>query len=375
MKKIKVLQLYGKDVSRHGGMESIVRFLSSLQEDNFTIDTLSLSKNNDSSGLAGNYKTYNIDFEIPRLPISFDLAKDFRERVKSYDILHIHHPDIFAFLLVYLIRPQIPIVVHWHSDIIHQRIRKIFFRPIQEFVLNKSDAIICTSQNYADGSKDLKSYRNKVKVAPLAVDPSSMTEDAGFTSKLKERFKGKKVIFSLGRLVPYKGFHLLIEAAKHLPNDYLIIIGGEGPLRKKLESLIASNNLSDKVMLIGKVPDSQLASWYKTADVFCLPSVNKAEAFGVVLLEAMSFGTPLVTFDMEDSGVSFVNKNNVTGLVVHEQTPSALATSMCKIAKNQELKSQMSQKCKQRVKEEFTLDVMEHNLRNIYGGIMRRNTA
>ena len=102
------------------------------------------------------------------------------------------------------------------------------------------------------------------------------------------------MIFSLGRLVPYKGFEYLIDAAKDLPDDFVILIGGNGSLKKDLESRIIYNNLTDKVKLLGFLEERDMYSYFKAADLFCLSSIEKTEAFAIVQLEAMAFSKPIV---------------------------------------------------------------------------------
>lgn len=127
-----------------------------------------------------------------------------------------------------------------------------------------------------------------------------------FREKLALDYKNKKVVFSLGRLIYYKGFEYLIDAVKYLDEDTVILIGGIGALKEKLQKQIEDNNFQDRVKLIGKVPAAELAEYYTRADVFCLPSIERSEAFGIVLLEAMAFGCPLISTSM-GSGTSWVN--------------------------------------------------------------------
>nr|EID9259045.1 glycosyltransferase [Escherichia coli] len=102
-------------------------------------------------------------------------------------------------------------------------------------------------------------------------------------------YKGKKIIFSLGRLVYYKGFEYLVESAKFLPDDYIILIGGNGEEKQKLLELIQRYKLEDKVKLLGFIRHEELSSYFAASNVFCLPSIEKSEAFGVVQLEAFLF--------------------------------------------------------------------------------------
>lgn len=128
----------------------------------------------------------------------------------------------------------------------------------------------------------------------------------------------RKIVLSIGRLVEYKGFEYLIEDEKYLDNEFLILIAGGGPLFKRLKRKVENLNLQDKVMLLRRVDD--ITQLLKRCDVFCLPSVLRTEAFGLVLVEALYFGKPLVTTDVKGSGMSYVNKYGATGLSCHHET-------------------------------------------------------
>ena len=110
---------------------------------------------------------------------------------------------------------------------------------------------------------------------------------------IREKYNGKKLIFSVGRLVGYKGHKYLIDSAKYLPEDYVILIGGNGPLFNTMQQQIEEENLNDKVVLLGRLSDEELADYYGACDLFCLSSIWKTEAFGMVQIEAMSCGTTI----------------------------------------------------------------------------------
>ena len=107
---------------------------------------------------------------------------------------------------------------------------------------------------------------------------------------IREKYPCKKIVFSLGRLVAYKGYEYLIEAARFLDDDYVLLIGGTGPLKAELDEKIKMLGLEGKVVLLGRVSDEDLPAYYGACELFCLSSVQKTEAFGIVQIEAMSCG-------------------------------------------------------------------------------------
>lgn len=147
----------------------------------------------------------------------------------------------------------------------------------------------------------------------------------------------------------YKGFEYLIESAKYLNDNTIVLIVGAGPLYEDLINLIKKLALEEKVYLIGKVENIQ--TFIKKCDVFCLPSVERSEAFGLVLVEALFYGKPLVTTEVYGSGMSYVNKNNITGLVVPPKNPKALADAINKILMDKDLYQKFSKNALERFKE------------------------
>ena len=139
---------------------------------------------------------------------------------------------------------------------------------------------------------------------------------------------GRPLIFSVGRHVYYKGFDVLIHAMRDLDAD--LWIGGRGPLSKTLVQLAHDLGLAERVKFVGFVPDPLLMAYYQACDVFCLPSVERAEQFGLVQLEAMYSGKPIVATRL-GTGVEYVTLNGETGLLVPPKDPRALADACVRI--------------------------------------------
>ncbi len=299
-------------------------------------------------------------------PISPQLVTMLRKIHKNYDIIHIHHPDPMAFLALFLVRPSAKIVIQWQSDIVRQAFMLKFFLPLQSWVLKRADTIIVASDAYAQHSPYLKPYLDKVEIIPIGISEEPLRADDSKVASIKERYKDKKIILSFGRLVTYKGFDYLIEAARYLTDDYIILIGGGGPEEKNLTEIIARHQLTHKVHLLGHIEESEKYNYFQAASIFCLPSVTKAEAYGVVLLEAMAFGKPIVSSKIEESGMVWVNQENVTGLQVPPKSPQALAEAIETICNDSKLYKNFSENAKKRYQEIFTQKSMIDALKNLY---------
>jgi glycosyltransferase involved in cell wall biosynthesis len=373
---MRILQLGRFYPPELGGIETVIfEIVEGLNANNIRCDVLCSNKINRLE--ISNTRNYKI-VRAPSLThvlstsISPALIFQLRKLVKEYDIIHLHHPDPMATLALLLCRPggKQKIIVHWHSDIIRQKFTLFFYRPIQEWLLKRCNRIVVTSQNYLDTSKHLTKYWGKAEVVPIGIS-AEMNSNARKLDELKKSFKGKKIIFGLGRHVYYKGFEYLIESAEYLDDNYLIIIGGDGPLGPSLMAKVQEKGLQSRVVFTGRIPFDEIHSYFELCDIFCLPSVERSEAFGVVLLEAMSLGKPIVATNIPGSGVNWVNQDNETGLNVTPQDPKALADAFVKIMSNPAVMKKFSERGKSRYLTKFTREAMVDQLISLYSRVLK----
>lgn len=289
--------------------------------------------------------------------------------VNNYDIVHLHLPNPSAAIFLIFTKFQGKIILHWHSDVIKQKFFKKIYSPFDNILKRKSKRIIVTSKNYLDNSKDLRNYKDKCKVIPIGIDNSDLIQDNLFFKSLKNKYKGKKIIFSLGRLTYYKGFKYLIDAAKDIKDNTLILIGGTGELYPNLKNQIVNENLQEKVELLGKIPFNHLESYFKLADVFCLPSDHKSESFGVVLIEAMSLGCPQVVFNIKGSGVPWVVDNNQTGIVIKDIDSKLLAKKLNLLISDEDLINEFKTKSVKRFNKLFKKQSMIDKTLELYNSL------
>lgn len=275
-----------------------------------------------------------------------------RSKCRDYDIVHVHHPDPMACLALYLSGYKGKVVLHWHSDIQKQRLLLQLYRPLQEWLLHRADLVVGTTPVYLAESPCLKQVQAKARCLPIGVEP--VVPQADEVKKIRSRYPGKKIVFSLGRLVAYKGYGNLVEAARYLDDDYVVLIGGEGALRWRLEVEIETWGVEAKVKLLGRIPDEELPAYYGACTLFCLPSVQKTEAFGIVQVEAMSCGKPVVATRIPGSGVAWVNEEGVSGLNVPPGDPQALAAAIREVTRDEETYQRFSRDAQARYRSLFT---------------------
>jgi glycosyltransferase involved in cell wall biosynthesis len=303
-------------------------------------------------------------------PISYDYIKTFRKIVRHYDIIHVHSPNPLAEILTLITDKKV--IINWHSDIVRQKISYFFYKPIQQKVLKKADKIIATSPEYLNTSKQIKNYKHKIIAIPLGLNPKRLNineEDLRKFDEIKEKINNKKVVLAVGRLVEYKGFEYLVEASQFLKDDIIVLIAGGGPMYGTLKNKIEKLNLKDKILLLGRVDN--VSVYMKNCDVLCLPSISRNESFGLVLVEALYFGKPLVTTNVEGSGMNYVNKHNETGLIVPPKNSKALAEAINTILSNEKLYEKFSKNALERFKE-FEIDLVADRIIEVYGIVLKK---
>ncbi len=299
----------------------------------------------------------------PRLPLQL------HQTLSGADVLHVHMPDPMAAAAVWLTRPRVPVVLHWHSDVIRQRRALRLYEPLQRWLLARAASVVATSPPYAESSAALRPFLDKVCVVPIGITdhrPAARSERA---LALRRRYGGRPLVFALGRMTYYKGFDVLIRAVQHMHEDCAVLIGGDGELLTPLRSLVSELGLGARVFLPGHVPDDELACHFEACDVFCMPSTVRAEAYGVAMLEAMAMARPVVAMNIHGSGVPWVNRHGQTGLNVPPGEPHPLAQALDRLVADPALRLQLGAEARRRYETEFSADRMTQRLIEVYQAI------
>jgi glycosyltransferase involved in cell wall biosynthesis len=269
------------------------------------------------------------------------------------DVVHFHHPNPTGVLSYLASGRRGPLVVTYHSDIVRQRVLGAAFGPVLHRFLRGAHAILASSPEYARSSPVLRAHADRVRIVPFGIRAEEYaTADADEVARLRALY-GPRVVAAAGRLVYYKGFHYLIRAIAGV--DARLVILGDGPLRGRLQALAEEAGVADRVHFPGSVPS--LVPYYHAADVFALPAVARSEAFGLVQLEAMAAGLPVVNTRI-DSGVPFVSRDGETGITVPPADVGALAGALGLLLDTPALRERYGRAARERVRTEFSLDRM-----------------
>lgn len=300
--------------------------------------------------------------------ISLRMISEVRRRMKNYDVIHIHHPDPMAALALFMSGYKGRVVLHWHSDILRQKGLLKLFDPFQRWLIRRADVIVGTTPVYVRESEALANVQHKIDCIPIGVDPVMPDPDGAM--RVRARYPGCRIVYSLGRLVPYKGFDYLIETAAYLPDGYHVLIGGSGPDHDELEAKIEKMGLGGKVTLLGRVPDNEFAAYFNACDVFALSSIYKTEAFAIVQIEAMSCGKPVVATRIPGSGVSWVNRHGVSGLNVEPKDARGMADAIVSMTSDKNVYDAFSARARARYEELFTYDAMIASCIKLYNRLL-----
>jgi len=285
------------------------------------------------------------------------------------ELFHVHWPNPAAALAYLAAGRKRPLVITWHSDVVRQKRLGIWFDPLLRRFLDLASAVIVSSPRYADDSQALSRFGSRVRVVPFGIDPDTAARcDIARVRELRERY-GQRIVLSVGRLVYYKGLDHLIRAVRDIPKATLVIVGS-GPLRSYLENEARLAGVRERVVFTGLVKD--VAPYYHACDVFVLPSVARSEAFGLVQLEAMAAGKPVVNTALR-SGVPFVSLDGVTGLTVPPADPAALARAVNRLLDDSTVRGHYGNGAIRRVRQEFSLDLMTRRTLDIYDEVLEMN--
>ena len=167
----------------------------------------------------------------------------------------------------------------------------------------------------------------------------------------------------------YKGFTYLIDAMRNVNGRLLLT--GNGPLRTELASQAEQAGIADRVVFLGSVSDEELMDLYQAVDIFALPSIARSEAFGIVQIEAMAAGKPVVNTSL-DSGVPFVSLDGVTGITVPPADSASLAGALQKLLEDEDLRRRYGAAARQRAQDTFNMDGMVEKTLDVYHGAAAR---
>lgn len=308
-------------------------------------------------------------FALSSAPVALSMPGALRaemRRAEPPDVMHFHFPYPWGELSFLAARPDVPSVVLYHSDIVRQKRMLTAYRPFLERFLDRVDLIIASSPNMVEHSEFLAPRAAKCRVVNFGLQVEKMAgtpETKRRAEELRAHHAGRRIVLFVGRLIYYKGADVLVEAMAHVDADLVMI--GSGPLEPQLRDAAENAGITQRVTFLGPQADAELSAWYHAADVFCLPSVARSEAFGLVQIEAHAAGTPVVSTDLT-TGVPYANLDGVTGLTVPVGNVSALSAALNRLLGDNALREKLGRQAQERALTEFTIPRMVETTLGVY---------
>ena len=395
----------------HGGIENFLRDLAECQLERGNVEPSTLVHQHEA-GRADKTETVNGVFvrrvKIIGKAVFTPLAPYFLRSLnriieeQNPDILHLHLPNPSTFWCLFSKKArELPCIIHWHSDVLGGaatlKIKLLYpwYSIFEQAILRQADAVIVTSPPYLASSAPLEQHHAKCHVIPLGIsanpdlervvdDEALVMPEKDMRTTTAERWPSESPMLSpsfkpsnaplrllcIGRLTYYKGHALLIKAVTEVPEVTLDIVG-DGEERQALSQLIESLGLSQRVCLRGTLGSEALDTAIKNCDLVCLPSIERTEAFGLVLLEAARAGKSALVTGVEGSGMSWVVEDGVTGWTVLPESATALVEALGDVAENRHELVRRGALAKARFEKQFQIASVAASINQLYLSISR----
>ena len=302
---------------------------------------------------------------VASTPLSLSMPLILRH--EEPDIVHLQFPYPVGETSQWLMRRGRATIISYQSDVVRQAAILRFYNPILKRVLRQADRILASSPNYIRSSSWLRPLADKCTVVPLGVDVARFDKPRPQQVQIiRQRYPGPLLLF-VGRLRYYKGLDYLLHAMQQVEATLLLV--GTGPEAARLRVLSEELGVAERVHFLGDVSDEMLPAYYQAADLFVLPSSHRSEAFGIVLLEAMAAGTPLISTEL-GTGTSWVNQDGVTGLVTRPRDAQALAIAINRLLKDDAMRAEMGKQAQARARAAFDLPVLVERIMAVYDDVL-----
>jgi rhamnosyl/mannosyltransferase len=286
---------------------------------------------------------------------------------KNVDILHVHAPNPTMFLAL-AGQPLLPtLVVTHHSDVIKQRILGRIFAPLEWGVHQRTTLVLSDSDAYVGGSPVLQRLRQKVKCLPLGLRLGPFVHPSAEAHQHRARLRGRlgePLWLSVGRLVYYKGLSTAVDALAEVPGRLLVV--GTGPDERELKVRALEKGVADRIEWAGNIGLHELIGAYHAATALWFPSNARSEGFGLVQVEAMASGCPVINAAVAHSGVPWVSRHEETGLTVPVNDSRALADASRRLLDEPGLRDRLSAGAVRRASVEFDDTVMAERSLDLY---------
>ncbi len=293
------------------------------------------------------------------LPVSPVFLLWFVRLARRADVVHFHEPFPLGSLASMLIRKRKRWLVTWHSDVVKAWGLRVTVELFQRLLLARADKVTTTSPALAANSKLLRKVCDRTEIIPLSVPwtspPTAMPES------LADQALPRRYQLFLGRLSAYKGIDVLLEAVRRIEDpSFKLVVAGAGECGELVRG--SSKELNDRLIFLDRFVTEAEKNWLLAhCEVFLMPSTLASEAFGIMQLEAMQFGRPVINTSLP-TGVPWVSKHEESGLTVTPGDPVELADAMRTLWEGDLRREQLGRGARQRFLHRFDNKVVRENL-------------
>jgi len=308
---------------------------------------------------------------VSSAPLSLSFYPQLARLSRDADVVPLHFPYPPAEIGQLLLGGGRHFVLTYHSDIVRQKVLGFLYRPFLCQVLRRAEQITVSNPQYIETSRFLRSFAQKCVVIHHGVDLSRFAPTPQVRQRaleIRERYGDAPLVLAVGRLRHYKGIDVLIDAMKHVPARTLI--AGEGPMGPIWRQRARDAGVTDSVTFLGHVSEEDLLVLYYAADVFAFPSTNRAETWGMVQIEAMACGLPIICTEL-GTGTSYVNQHGITGLVVPPNDAEALAAALRQLISDPALRKRMGEAGRRRARDQFSKELMIAQILAFYRRVIK----
>ena len=348
-----------------GGMETVVRDLCDGMADEY--DVRVIGANTGASTVSERHgqvtvtraaslgKAHSVPL-CPTLPLHLWGA--------AADCVVLHEPNPLAGTALFLHTPAARLIIWHHSDLLRPAWAPATYGRVQRTLYRRADCVIVSSPPLAAAS-DLLRHARRVAVIPFGIRLDRFSDlnerQRALADSIRRRYQGPRILF-VGRFVYYKGLDVLVDAMVSAPGT--LLLAGEGPLEKEVRDRAVALGVADRAHILGRVAEPDLPAYYEAADIVVLPSIAPTETFGVVQLEAMAAGRPVVSTNLP-TGVPWVNQDGVTGLVVPPGDVPALAAALTRLSLDTSLRHVLGAGGLSRARSTFSIKQMVEAFRGV----------
>lgn len=287
------------------------------------------------------------------------------------DIIHVHTANPFATYVCEIFFPRTPVIVTHHADIVRYPALRHVVMPAYRRQLARAQAITVLSPRNAEHSRDLRGFVDRCQAIPHAIDVANYTDDPAVrahAAELRTRTCGDAPALGfVGRHVPYKGLHVLVEALARLPEVHALV-AGEGPCTLQIEAQAEALGVAGRLHLLGRIDESTKHALLRAVDLYAFPSLNASEAFGISQVEAQLCSLPILTSRLE-TGVSEVTRDGETGYCLPPGDATAFADATRRLLNDLPMRLRFGEAARQRALANYSLHVVAKAWQKLYRDI------